>query len=196
MRFLLVQIALSVIILQSESVLSIDFYGSRAIIALTGFNQLVLLTPLFFISSPVQGNYKIHFIRTTVNRNNNSLKSNPLLVGASSNKSKRRIKSHDEGSEDTAEMEESSLTSGVNRIVEDLKEKAKRAQDANERNKKRTSSKGKISPQDDMEMDPMKCFPKALCGVSSEVAQISKRQKNGLITDYLLLMKAIARFVG
>jgi len=42
-------------------------------------------------------------------------------------------------------------------------------------------------------LDPVKCFPKALCGVSSEVEQISKRKKDGLVNEYLIIMKAISR---
>lgn len=44
----------------------------------------------------------------------------------------------------------------------------------------------------DSEMDPLKCFPKALCGLSAESAAITRRRKNGLITDYIRLMKAVA----
>ncbi|OXA58618.1 hypothetical protein Fcan01_07125 [Folsomia candida] len=45
----------------------------------------------------------------------------------------------------------------------------------------------------DGDLDPVKCFPKALCGVSSEVEQISRRKKNGLVSEYLILMKAVAK---
>lgn len=34
----------------------------------------------------------------------------------------------------------------------------------------------------------------ALCGVSSEVEQISRRKKNGLVSEYLILMKAVAKY--
>lgn len=42
------------------------------------------------------------------------------------------------------------------------------------------------------EMDPLKCFPKALCGLSAESAAITRKRKNGLISDYIRLMKAVA----
>lgn len=77
-----------------------------------------------------------------------------------------------------------------NHMIDDILKKAEVAKSK----QKEQAQKLALTSTDD-ELDPIKCFPKALCGVSSEVEKISKRKKNGLISEYLILMKAVARYL-
>jgi len=44
---------------------------------------------------------------------------------------------------------------------------------------------GTIASKD---LDPLKCFPKALCGLSAENAIVARRRQQGLINDYFQLL--------